>query len=262
MASMPKSYVGITGFETGAQVGAVRAALPTDRLLMVGCGIHGKPPDWNPFKWPNRCPPTPRLSGIFLPYNNVLNILHIHPDAGFDLFENLSRAHEAAGPCFHGFQLNTMWPSVKALVQYKKRHPGACITIALQEESLDAVNWEPKAVARRLALYGDTFDRVILDPSAGEGKAINVDFTRRTYEAIEKLLPNVGLVAAGGLHGDNAEESLSDLLRQFALSTDAESKLRDFPADLLNMRKAIRYVQATDALLRKHEAHRNPQPVN
>jgi len=258
----PRSYVGITGFETGAQVGAVRNALPADRLLMVGCGIHDKPPDWEPFKWPNRCPTTSRLAEIFLPYNDVLNILHMHPDVDFDLFENMSRAHDAAGPHFHGFQLNTIWPDVRSLVRYKERCPTATITIALQEESLDVVEWKPREIARRLALYGDAIDRVILDPSAGCGKPIKIGFTRRTYEEIERLLPCLGLVAAGALHADNVEDQLSELLRQFELSTDAESKLRVFPADLLDVQKAIRYVQTTDALLRKYETHRKLQPVN
>ncbi len=257
----PADYIGITSFESGAQVGAVRNALPADRILMVGCGMHGKPPDWKPYKWPNRCPRPIELSGIFLPYKNVLNVLHFTPDTGYDLYESMCRAHEVAGPCFHGFQLNMIWPDVRSLARYKKRYPSATVTIAMQKESLDVVVWKPKLIARRLVNYSDVIDRAILDPSAGYGKDINVDFTRRTYEEIERLLPHVGLVAAGGLDADNVEVQLSELLRRFELSTDAESKLRTSD-DRLDMAKAIRYVHATDALLRKYEAQRQTQLVN
>lgn len=250
----PQTYVGITGFESGAQVGAIRAAIPDDRLLMIGCGMRGHPINWAPDKWPNRCPPPERLPGIFLPYRNVLNVLHFSPREGCNLFEHMCLAHEAAGPYFHGFQLNTVWPEAHALAQYKKRFPKATVTIALQGESLDEVKWGPEAIARKLTSYGDTIDRVILDPSAGEGKDIDVSFTRRTYEEIGRLLPKLGLVAAGGLHGGNVEEMLSGLLRQFPLSVDAESKLRTKPGDRLDMVKAIHYIRATDALLRKFEA--------
>ena len=158
--------------------------------------------------------------------------------------------------------LKWFWGAFLSLVRSKRRFPNATVTIALQEESLDVVEWKPREIARRLALYGDAIDRVILDPSAGCGKPIKIGFTRRTYEEIERLLPCLGLVAAGALHADNVEDQLSELLRQFELSTDAESKLRVFPADLLDVQKAIRYVQTTDALLRKYETHRKLQPVN
>ena len=114
---------------------------------------------------------------------------------------------------------------------------------------------------RFTALYDDIVNYAILDPSAGRGQEINVAFTRRCYEAINRLMPNLGLVAAGGLHADNVEDKLSGLLREFPLSTDAEGKLRT-PDDHLDVAKAIRYMHATDALLRKFEAQRQPQLVN
>jgi len=258
----PRPYIGITGFESGAQVGAVRAALPPDRLLMVGCGMRGHPTSWAPDKWPNRCPRPERLPEIFLPYKNVLNILHFTPLEECDLFEHMCLAREVAGPFFHGFQLNTPWPSFNDLTRYKTRYPQSVITIALQPDALEVVESNSVRIARTLTMYDRVADYVILDTSAGEGKDIDTSFTRRTYEEIERLLPHLGLVAAGGLHAGNAEEQLGDLLRQFALSTDAESKLRNFPSDLLDTGKVIRYVQKTDKLLRKYETQRNLEPVS
>jgi len=257
----PRSYVGLTGFEGQDQVRALRNAVPVDRLMMVGCGMQGHPVQWAPDKWPNRCPPPWKQRHIFSSMPNVLNILHFTPLEGCDLFEHMCLAHHGAGPHFHGFQLNTVWPDIASLVRYKKRFPHAVVTIALQPESLDSVQWEPKEIARRLALYDDIVNYAILDPSAGRGQEINVAFTRRCYEAINRLMPNLGLVAAGGLHADNVEDKLSGLLREFPLSTDAEGKLRT-PDDHLDVAKAIRYMHATDALLRKFEAQRQPQLVN
>jgi len=258
----PESYVGITGFETGAQVGAVRAALPADRLLMVGCGMRGHPVNWAPDKWPNRCPSPPRLPEIFLPYRNVLNILHFTPLADCNLYDHMLMAHEVAGPHFHGFQLNTPWPDIEALRLYRIRFSKMVITITLQPDALKAIAWNPEKIAERLEWYCGIANYVIIDSSAGYGQDLDVDFTRRCYEQIAIRLPNVGFIAAGGLCADNVEEKLSGLARDFPLSTDAEGKLRTFPDDHLYVAEAIRYATTTDALLRKCEAHRNPQPVN
>ncbi|MBI2612855.1 hypothetical protein HYW59_03560 [Candidatus Kaiserbacteria bacterium] len=167
-------------------------------------------------------------------------------------------AHKVAGLNFHGFQLNTPWPDVDSLVRYKSRFQGAVITIPLQREALDIVDWDPKGIARKLKGYEDVADYALIDPSAGYGQELDVRFTRSCFDAIFALMPNVGLVAAGGLFADNVEEKLEDLLKEFPLGTDAEGKLRTSD-DHLGVAEAIRYVQTTDALLRKYEAKRNPQ---
>lgn len=257
----PRSYVGITGFERSEQVNAVRTLVSADRLIMVGCGMRGHPTLWNPDKWPNRCPPPQELRRIFVRADNVLNMLHFSPLEGCDLYDHLCLAHETAGPGCNGIQLNTPWPDIDALYRYKSRFNGAVVTVPLQHEALDAVAWNPQKIARRLREYGGVADYTLIDPSAGYGQELDVAFTERCFRAIRELLPDIGLVAAGGLNADNVKQKLGGLLRQFALSTDAEGKLR-YRDDQLNLAEAIRYAMTTATLLREYEEVRNPQPVN
>mgnify|MGYP003394192946 CR=1 FL=1 len=256
---VPEQYVGITGFETGAQVAAIRIALPADRLLMVGVGMRGHPIEWAPDKWPNRNPRPEKLPGIFGPHHNVLNMLHFTPLPGCDLYEHLCMAYETAGPHFDGFQLNTPWPDIAALVRYRSRFPDAVITIPLQPDALDIVGWEPDVIAQRLKRYQDIARYTLIDASAGYGQELDVQFTRKCLSAIRALMPNMGLIAAGGLCAENAEEKLGELLAEFPLSTDAEGKLRT-PDDHLSVTESIRYVQTSDALFRRFKRERVQSP--
>lgn len=261
----PRSYVGITGYETAAQVAAVRNSVPADRLMMVGCGMRGHPTRWNPDKWPNRCPYPSKLPSIFGSHPNVLNVLHFTPLEGCDLFEHMCMAHEVAGPNFHGIQLNMPWPDVDPLIRYKSRFQGAIITIPLQPDALDVFgqNPNPMAIARRLKDYDGIADYTLIDASAGYGQELDVDFTLRCYDAISTLMPDLGLVAAGGLRVDNAEAKLAPILERFEVGTDMEGRVRTPPPDdHLILAEAIRSMQTIDALLRKYEAQRKPQLVN
>lgn len=251
------SYVGITGFERGKQAEVVRSSISTDRLLMIGACMRGDPTEWNPDRWPNRNPRPEILQSIFRPHRNVLNILHFTPLPGCDLYEHLCKAQEVAGPHCDGFQLNTPWPDIQALARYKSssQFRSKVITITAQPDALETVGWDPKRVAQNLKEYEAVADYVLVDPSAGHGKELDVLFTRQCLEAIAALMPNVGLVVASGFDAYNVESKIASLLADFPLSTDAEGKLRTAD-DHLDLKKAVAYAKATEKLLQKYDTLR------
>lgn len=262
---LKRSYVGLTGFESEAQVLAIRKAIPKDRTLMVGVGLRGDPVKWSPDQWPNRCPPWRKMREIFTfaPYGNILNIVHFTPLPGCPLGEHMCFAHEAGGSNTHGIQLNAPWPAIEDLFLYRSKFGRAVITIGVQKESLEAVGSDPKRIAERLKDYDGIADYVLVDPSAGYGQDLKVDFTLRCLTEIRAHAPNIGLVVAGGLHAGNADEKLTPILKHFEVSTDLEGRVRTPPPDdHLILTEATRSVQTIDALLRKFEAQRKPQLVN
>jgi len=251
---MPRQYIGITGLGHRVEVDSVLEAVDTDRLVMVGVLMRGRPGTWDPDFRPNRHPKPDVLPEIFGPQRNALNILHFTPLPRCDLYEHLCMAQELAGPHCHGFQLNTPWPDVGALVRYKSSsrfRRSAVITIVVQPDAVTDIGWNPKRIAQKLKAYEDVADYVLVDKSAGDGKDLDVSFTCDCLDAITTLMPNVGHVVASGLYADNVVEKLSGLLDEFTVSTDAERKLRT-QDDRLDIAECIRYEQATDALFRQY----------
>jgi len=251
---MPKQYIGITGFGHRVEVDSVLEAVDTDRLVMVGVLMRGRPGTWDPDFRPNRHPKPDVLPGIFGPQRNALNMLHFTPLPGCDLYEHLCIAQELAGPHCHGFQLNTPWPDIAALARYKvssRFRRSTVITLTVQPDALDAVGWDPKRIARKLKDYEGVADYVLVDPSAGSGEELDVSFICDCLDAITTLMPNVGHVAGGGLNADNVVEKLSGLLDEFKVSCDAEGKLRT-KDDRLDIAESIRYELAADDLFRQY----------
>ena len=192
----------------------------------------------------------------------MLNILHFTPLEGCSLYDHMCLAYEAAGPNVHGFQLNAPWPNVDTLARFKSVFRGV-ITIPLQPDALDVVGRNPTAIVQRLKDYDGIADYTLIDASAGYGQELDVAFTLECYDAIRTLMPDLGLVVAGGLCAENAEAKLTPILERFEVGTDMEGRVRTPPPDdHLILAESIRSVQTIDALLRKYEAQRKPQPVN
>ncbi len=249
-----ETYVGITGFGSRLEVDVVRAALPSDRLLMVGVGMCGYPTAWGPEKWPLRYPKPEKIPPIFPESGNVLGLLHFTPHPDCDLRELLYLAQCVGGRNCHGMQLNKAWPERNALAHYKDAWGLKRKTIALpiDGKALNAVGWNPRALAWRLKEYEGLIEYVVLDLSGGNGKELNETLAEQCFSAIEVLMPELGFVVAGGLHADNVECKLRPLLRKREVGSDAESQLRT-PNDRLSTIKAIRYGRRVDGLLRQRQ---------
>jgi len=245
----PQPYIGITGFAHRDEVLLMVNALPnTDRLIMVGVGVR----DYQYNRGPNRYPTAANLGQIFVKHPQALNLLHVHTERRAELLEDMFLLRGLAGPHCHGFQLNMAWPDQKVLDEYRSEFPGDTIVLACDRSAFRKVLGSCKNLAQRLRDYDGLIDYVAIDKSGGTGKELDSSFLLHCFDQIAVVLPDLGLVATGGLYSENVESRLSPILPLHACSSDAEGKLRT-KDDLLDIAESIRYVQAIDALFRRFE---------
>ena len=119
-------YVGITGVTTPEQTASALSAFPKDgnRKLMVGVlatwkSLHGIP--MKP-KWAKQTPDPKIISALFTSDERVLNLVHFSTEEGQEnsVLGDMLKIHELAGPNFHGFQLNLVWPGIRLLKEYRE----------------------------------------------------------------------------------------------------------------------------------------------
>lgn len=236
------SYIGVSCFMHQAEVREVLAMLPLDpqRKLMVGTVASSKTLMGRPNSLPGKFP---RITGLRSIYKGItdpraLNLVHYATNEPDMLAEQLSVLKELSGSEVHGFQLNIVWPDPKALYHLPK---GFKVVLQISPQLME--NGSPQAIATRLADYHGLVDSVLVDRSRGVGKAIDVEDTRRVFEAIrsEPRCVNIGLGLAGGLSAANLQD-VAMLVREFDASIDAENALRDHNRDALDMGLVKEYV--------------------
>jgi len=88
-------------------------------------------------------------------------------------------------------------------------------------------------------------DHVLIDPSGGKGKNIDVDASITMYNALhEKTTACIGF--AGGFGPENVEEKTREYIQKLGttrFSIDAEGKLRNPVTDVMDMEKVIEYLR-------------------
>jgi len=95
------------------------------------------------------------------------------------------------------------------------------------------------------ALSAIPVDHVLVDPSGGKGKDINIDESAIVYERIRsKTSACIGF--AGGFGPDNVEEKVSRYVKKIGtirFSIDAEGKIRDPKTDMMDIGKVTAYIR-------------------
>lgn len=250
----PKPYIGITGFMHRREVDEVLGCFPADspNLVMIGMLASSRTIRGEPNKWPQRYPPLGQLGSIFKNDIRALNLIHFNTKDAGQLAGDMLIAHGMAGPYCDGFQLNIAWPDPRVLESYRtkmaalqKRH---VIVLQCGGNALDQVNRDPDELAKRVAGYEGLIDYMLLDPSGGLGKAIDLGFATPCLDALEEFVPeSIGLGIAGGLSAGNLWH-LRPLLQKRRFSIDAEGRLRDANDDL-DLVKACDYLTTADRYL-------------
>jgi hypothetical protein len=234
-----KPYIGITGFTKPEEVAFALNIFPKDgnRKLMVGVlatykslrGIPMKP------RWAKQTPNPEAIEKIFPDDERVINLVHFSSEVGQNpsILNDLLKIHELAGPNFHGFQLNLVWPEIQVLKEYKRKVGfGYQIILQIGQKSIEVVGATPEGVVEKLSYYVDVIDGILFDLSGGLGKQLDTELAREFLFVIKARGWNLGLGVAGGL-GPQSLPLVKPLLSDFPdLSIDAQSQLRNAENDL------------------------------
>ncbi|MBI3074869.1 MAG: hypothetical protein HYY92_01485 [Parcubacteria group bacterium] len=250
---MRKPYIGITGFMS---VGEVLSILDTaegtipanaNRLVMVGVLASQKTMRGISNKWPNRYPPKDRIDGLFQNHPHALNLIHYNTKEEGTLAEQLHAMTEIGGPNLHGFQLNIAWPSLAVLYEFRRRHPTKVVVLQIGAHALAMVKHSPEWLVKMTAHYEPVADYVLLDPSGGTGKPLDVEEMRGYLRALTARKLAMGLGIAGGLSPATLH-NIAPLAREFPdMSIDAEGRLRT-EDDHLDLAIAKEYLREASAL--------------
>ena len=262
-ATLLTPYIGITGFTAAAEVSAIVDALPAapERLLMCGVLLSNALLAGRPSGAPQRCPPPDAIAGIFAADPRCLNLVHYRPPAGagrdgVSLADALARASAVGGPNCHGVQINATrgvpWPDAAELAEYRQRCSPQRIVLQAGREAMASVGGNPQALAQLCAAYAGIATDILVDASEGLGRPLDAARTAHYLDAIASAVPDLGLVAAGGLCAANIAELLGPLLPNWGghggISIDAEGRLRDGD-DLLDIEAAKAYIATALTLL-------------
>jgi hypothetical protein len=272
MAKQP--YAGITGFMTYKEVFEVGQLIPrfspdaNDVLWAVGMLMSSKTLRGIQNKYPKKYPLRENLGQIFSDHEAAMNIIHYNTDTPDNLLYELlamvgmywDGALKGGGlinkSILHGFQLNVTWPAVETITDFKRLSTGSDyksfkIILQVGARALQQVEHSPLMLGERLKLYDGIVDYVLLDPSGGLGKPMDVEAMHRYVHGIKAADLDIGIGIAGGLCQESLP-SIGSLLEEFPdLSIDAEGRLRD-ETDNLDIDKARAYLQLARQMMYTH----------
>lgn len=242
---MQVPYIGVTGFTGRDEVAQVLQGFPFPpyrRKFMVGVlasrmtfwGLPNK-------KYPMRYPRPGDIAEIFPDDRRALNLIHYATDERESLANQLKLIKEHyAGPHCHGFQLNIKWPDMHVLELLKKTYPGIVFVLQVGGGAMETVLKSPARIARMISAYDGLADYALLDPSGGEGRAIDPRFAMECLDRLHEIPMRMRLGFAGGLSDDSLPTFAKHLQAYPDLSVDAEGQLRD-EHDRLSIEAACRY---------------------
>lgn len=248
---MKKSYIGVTGFMSRAEVDAVLTAIPAgaERLLMIGVLVSSKTMEGIPNKWPKRYPSADQIAGIFPNHPLALNLVHFNTKDPNELLSQMLKVTELGGENFHGFQLNIKWPNPFTLEEYKREYPDKIIVLQCGEAALDAVSNNPTTLVEVIENYIGVCDYLLVDPSGGLGKPLNPHKGLEYLQQLNARTDKMGFGIAGGLSPTTLEDLMGPIVKVYPnTSIDAEGRLRDGD-DNLDVAVAKDFVSKAYALL-------------
>lgn len=185
------------------------------------------------------------LNEVFGGHRMVFNQIHFNSDAA-GLFGQLYSILKEPTYC-DGVQLNIPWPRLDQLQRLRERiyiH----VTLQISRRAYAMAGNTAEGLIKKLQDYGGVVDRVLVDPSGGEGKPLSIEALDLLNQLAGSDLPFQWGVA-GGLKAENVHQ-LAPLLNVVPdLSWDAESGLRD-EADGLDLEKCRGFLTASAALIK------------
>lgn len=243
-------YIGVTGVMSREESEGVIGAWATSGLktrLMVGVLASSNTLAHQKSRWPNRLPLVEEIRNIFVPGDNVLNLIHYNTSHPETLFRQIIEIMRYAGPSCQGIQLNVAWPQHWVLEAYRKME-NSYIVLHIGNRALDICGHEPGKVAQRVSAYKGLVNAVLIDPSGGLGRPFDPNIVAIHLDAVRAVNSWVEVGAAGGL-GPDTLAHLERLIKFCGptFNIDAEGLVRD-EVDNLDLNKVRRYFEGAQAL--------------
>ncbi len=260
--SRPSKYVGVADCRRVTGVLALHDAFidagGPALGYQLGIGVMTSPERLRglPSSWDDAFPEPEEIRSIFIGDPHVFNVVHYadYRDEAPDVEELLERALTFGGTHANGLQLDITWPSPRVTRKVHERHPDLRIILQVGKKALAETNHDPHTIAERLAAYGDSIAYVLPDASEGHGTELDPKALIALFDAIRSRLPNVGLVAAGGVGPQSVERLLGPVMeRHRDVSCDAQAKLRpggNAKTTPVSWPMAIDYVKRTLSMAR------------
>jgi hypothetical protein len=259
-----RPYIGITGFMNDTEIEAVASGYDgahRDPFIMAGILVSSKTFLGKSNKWPNRYPDFHAIRTM-LAYGKSADLrdidfyIHYNTDCRDErlLFELLALV--GAYPSITGLQLNIAWPDPKVLHAFADMTADRYrIILQIGIGAMSDIGFDPQILVSRLNSYIPSvpvIDYVLLDPSGGYGKPMDVQMAEKYLDQIyaKDLHKRFGIGIAGGLCAENVA-GIASLIKKFpGLCIDAEGKLRDGD-DRLSVRSAVNYANKALELYRQ-----------
>ena len=238
----PPKYVGVSGITTPEQAQAILDMWPGSappQSLMLGVLTSEKVQrggERNP-----RSPAPEDIHRIWPADPRALNLVHYFTKDSSTLAEQILRV--VGHPCdlCDGVQINVPWPPPEQIVEFLKWAP-KLIRVVLQVGPKMLADYHHTVVAELIEReYRGLITDVLIDVSAGNGVSIDPAWAREIVEAFRAWNPDLGIGIAGRLcamtlHG------VADLVREYGLSTDTETAVRN-DRDEFDLNAARAYLQ-------------------
>mgnify|MGYP001167884615 CR=1 FL=1 len=251
---MPRRYIGITDFMNKAQAELMADVWLSNHhdlsklTLHVGVMMSRKTLNGLETKWTNAFPPNEAVRKIFaIPW--MFNCLHYADYDQVDLTSNLRKALEFGGLGMNALQLDMVWPDPTDLacaLVLAGREGDMEVVLQLNSNAMEAEGDDPERVAARIEKqYDGLITHVLLDKSMGQGLGMDANALIPYADAIAGRMPNMGLVAAGGL-GPHTTHLVKPLLKRHpTISVDAQGQLRASgnALDPIDWERAAQYVR-------------------
>ena len=252
----PRPYIGITGFKTAEEVREVAASflehLPKDYLGMLGF-LCSKKRLRLPSEPAKQGPAFNDLAGLIekVPRMSFLPAIHYYTTE-LDLADQMKQVFGDTGIYESGncraVQLNMPWPDLEEIRKARETFPQLILILQLPKQVLGDV----QKVAARAKEYSTCASYVLIDPSGGYGKEMDIPYTSELASALQEALPMTRVGVAGGLGPDNVLETLQQLnMRDICI--DAQGNLRGESKGEMSITKAHIYINRASYFFRSAE---------
>ena len=241
-----RRYIGITGFmDIGEIIKCKVHSMGQEPMIMYGILTSSKTIAY-PSKEGTRRPSLDNLSLLLeeIPIQSLPTIHHCTYNRKFsqelDIILSQDRIYDRG--LVKAVQINQRLPEVIEMEKMKKKYPGLKMILQLEPEDIEV----PEATGRRVNDYDGLVEYVIIDPSRGIGKELNM---YDTLNVLNKIKINAMPVIAGGLSAANVGGVIKSFRKEYGdgFCIDVEGKIRDAD-DKLNIKKMTSYMkEAYDA---------------
>lgn len=203
-----KPILGIMGFSSSNEAERLFAGASVPTIFQYMAGFH----------------PQGRvvLQDVFPAHiPDVLKVLNYYPTSEYrskERFEEgMSHAMRIAGPYCNGLQITGHWPSLQALMGFRKKGSvgyGATVILYVSRAMLEDLGFAPGLLRSRLSHYKNLVDYVFIDPSGKGGREYDPRFVFHTLDRLATLeWLNIGL--AGVIKPDLHQGNLALLFKNF-----------------------------------------------